>query len=68
MIPGLGLPDIMEHFSGFRLGQFGQTVEDVHGFMLPAALLAGAWEYLFQSRPEPHGTVPYGQFRGVQAA
>ena len=35
--------------------------------MLPAPLLAGCRINLIQSRPEPHGTVSYGQFWRIHA-
>ena len=38
---GLSLPDIVYRGFGFWLGQRGKAVEHIHGFVLPAALMAG---------------------------
>ena len=64
----LGLPDIVQRCLGFWLGQLGQAIEHIHRLMLPTSLLPTFRKHLFQRRPEPHGTVPGGQFRRVHSA
>jgi len=46
---------------GLWLRQFGQAIEYVHRFVLPAALLAGRGIGFVQGGPKPHGTISYGQ-------
>ena len=64
---GLSLPDIVYRGFGFWLGQRGKAVEHIHGFVLPAALMAGLRKYLIHGSPEPHGTISDGQFRRIHA-
>src|SRR5256886_4019046 len=49
---GLGHPDFLQRPLGFRLLALRQFVEDVGGFMHPAALATRLGPYLFERLPE----------------
>src|SRR5258706_15284358 len=49
---GFGHPDFLQRPLGFRLLALRQFVEDVGGFMHPAALAARLGPYLFERLPE----------------
>src|SRR4029450_7186912 len=52
MLLGLGHPDFLQRPLGFRLLALRQSVEDVGGFVHPAALAARLGPYLFDRLPE----------------
>src|SRR6266540_419063 len=54
---GLRHPDFLQRPLGFRLLAVRQFVEDVGGFVHPAALAAGLRPYLFDRLPEPERTI-----------
>lgn len=67
VLTGFRLPDVVQHFLGFRLGPFGKVVEYVASFVHPTALLSRGWKDLLQCGPEPHSTIACGQFRSGEA-
>ena len=54
---GFGLPDIMQSGFGFWLRKLGQAIQDVHGFVLPAALMSRLGVHFVQCCPKPHSSV-----------
>ncbi len=63
IIFGLSLPDVVDRGFGLWLRQLGQTVEHIHSFVLPTALMAGLRIHFIQGGPKSHGTVSNRQFR-----
>lgn len=61
--PSLGLPIVVQMTLGFGLHRFWHGLEDIAGFMHPAALLAGGAKDLAQCGPEPQGAIADGQSR-----
>lgn len=57
----------MQSLLGYWLGELGQAIQHIHGFVLPAPLLADQRKHFFQRGPEPHGSVSDSQFWRVHA-
>ena len=63
----LGLANIVRCGFGLWLRQLWQAIEHAHRFVLQAPLLVGFRIHFVERGPEPHGTVPDGQFGSIYA-
>ena len=57
IIFSLSLPYVVERLFSPWLRELWKAIQNIHGFVLPAALMARFGIYFVQCRPEAHGTV-----------